>query len=130
MMQRDEIRARTSLPDAEREATASKRNRWPRLLSILLVVLVVLVAIGAALVTNLIPAADYTGIQIRTAAIILVGSYLALALGRIPGLQIDRAGIALVGAGLMVASGALSLEEAYAAVDAAASAMPIPPGCQ
>ena len=120
MMRKDEIRARTSLPGAEGKAAASKRNRWPRLLSILLVVLVVLVAIGAALVTNVIPAADHAGIQIRTvaAAIIFVGSYLALALGRIPGLQIDRAGIALVGAGLMVASGALSLEEAYAAVDA------------
>jgi len=120
MMRRDETRARTSLADAKEDSTASKRNRWPRLLSILLVVLVVLVAIGAALVTNVIPVADHAGIQIRSAAaaIIFVGSYLALALGRIPGLQIDRAGIALVGAGLMVASGALSLEEAYAAVDA------------
>jgi Na+/H+ antiporter NhaD/arsenite permease-like protein len=51
------------------------------------------------------------------AAVIFVGSYLALAVGRIPGLNIDRAGIALVGAGLMVASGALPLEDAYKAVD-------------
>jgi Na+/H+ antiporter NhaD/arsenite permease-like protein len=35
----------------------------------------------------------------------------------VPGLSIDRAGVALVGAGLMVASGALSLEDAYKAVD-------------
>jgi Na+/H+ antiporter NhaD/arsenite permease-like protein len=48
---------------------------------------------------------------------IFVGSYLALAIGRIPGLSIDRAGIALVGAGLMVASGALPLADAYKAVD-------------
>ena len=46
------------------------------------------------------------------AGVIFAGSYLALALGRIPGLSIDRAGIALVGAGLMVASGALPLEDA------------------
>jgi Na+/H+ antiporter NhaD/arsenite permease-like protein len=51
------------------------------------------------------------------AGAIFIGSYLAIALGRIPGLSIDRAGIALVGAGLMVASGALSLEDAYRAVD-------------
>jgi Na+/H+ antiporter NhaD/arsenite permease-like protein len=51
------------------------------------------------------------------AVVIFVGSYLALAIGRIPGLSIDRAGIALVGAGLMVASGALPLEDAYKAVD-------------
>jgi len=108
------------MPNTESKATASKWKRWPVLLSILLVVLVVLVAIGAALVTNLIPTGGYASTEIRTiaAAIIFAGSYLALALGRIPGLQIDRAGIALVGAGLMVASGALSLDEAYAAVDA------------
>jgi Na+/H+ antiporter NhaD/arsenite permease-like protein len=51
------------------------------------------------------------------AGVIFVGSYLALAIGRIPGLSIDRAGIALVGAGLMVASGSLPLEDAYKAVD-------------
>ncbi len=51
------------------------------------------------------------------AGVIFGGSYLALAIGRIPGLSIDRAGIALVGAGLMVASGALPLEDAYKAVD-------------
>jgi Na+/H+ antiporter NhaD/arsenite permease-like protein len=44
-------------------------------------------------------------------------TYLALALGRIPGLKLDRAGAALAGAAAMVASGALSLEEAYRAID-------------
>jgi len=48
---------------------------------------------------------------------IFAGSYAGLAIGRIPGLSIDRAGIALVGAGLMIASGALSLDEAYQAID-------------
>jgi Na+/H+ antiporter NhaD/arsenite permease-like protein len=48
---------------------------------------------------------------------IFAASYLALAIGRIPGLSIDRAGVALVGASLMVASGALSLDQAYKAVD-------------
>jgi Na+/H+ antiporter NhaD/arsenite permease-like protein len=44
-------------------------------------------------------------------------TYLALALGEIPGLRVDRAGIALVGAAAMMASGALSMHEAAKAVD-------------
>lgn len=44
-------------------------------------------------------------------------TYLAMALGRIPGLKLDRAGAALAGAAGMVACGALSLEEAYRAID-------------
>jgi Na+/H+ antiporter NhaD/arsenite permease-like protein len=101
------------------ENNASRWTRLPGLLSILLVGLVVLIAIEAALTTSLIPAGDRAGAELRTgaAAAIFVGSYLALALGRIPGLHIDRAGIALVGAGLMVASGALPVEDAYKAVD-------------
>ncbi len=51
------------------------------------------------------------------AGVIFAASYAALAAGRIPGLAIDRAGIALVGACLMIASGALSLEQAYQALD-------------
>jgi Na+/H+ antiporter NhaD/arsenite permease-like protein len=44
-------------------------------------------------------------------------TYLALALGRIPGLRIDRAGIALVGAAAMLACGILSMHDAAKAVD-------------
>ncbi len=51
------------------------------------------------------------------AAIIFVASYLAIAIGKVPGLRIDRAGVALTGACLMVASGALPMEEAYRAID-------------
>jgi Na+/H+ antiporter NhaD/arsenite permease-like protein len=103
----------------EREDKASKRRRWPGVLSVLLVGIVVLIAIAAALATSLLPTGDRLGAEGRTvaAAFIFVGSYLALSIGRIPGLSIDRAGIALVGAGLMVASGALPLEDAYKAVD-------------
>jgi len=74
---------------------------------------------AAALAPSLFPAGDRIGWEGRSVAagVIFVGSYLALAVGRIPGLSIDRAGIALVGAGLMVASGALTLEDAYKAVD-------------
>ena len=44
-------------------------------------------------------------------------TYLALALGRIPGLRIDRAGISLVGAAAMLAAGVLSMRDAAKAVD-------------
>src|SRR3984957_11457080 len=98
---------------------AAKRSRWPIALSVLLVGLVVLTAIAAAVAPSLLPIGDRLGGDGRkiAAAVIFVGSYLALAIGRIPGLSIDRAGIALVGASLMVASGALPLEDAYRAVD-------------
>jgi Na+/H+ antiporter NhaD/arsenite permease-like protein len=95
------------------------RSRWLVALSVLLVGLVVVIAIAASLAPSLLPTGDQMGGEGRSVAagVIFVGSYLALAIGRIPGLSIDRAGIALVGAGLMVASGALSLEDAYKAVD-------------
>ena len=44
-------------------------------------------------------------------------TYVALALGKIPGLRIDRAGIALVGAAAMLAGGVLSMHDAARAVD-------------
>src|ERR1700675_2690948 len=98
---------------------SSKRSYWLAALSILLVGFVVVIAMAAALAPELLPAGDRIGGESRSvaAAVIFVGSYLALAIGRIPGLSIDRAGIALVGAGLMVASGALPLEDAYKAID-------------
>lgn len=61
------------------------------------------------------PAVD-PRLPVTATAAIFVASYGALALGRIPGLAVDRAGIALVGACLMVAAGALTLEQAHAAI--------------
>jgi Na+/H+ antiporter NhaD/arsenite permease-like protein len=98
---------------------SSKRSFWLAALSVLLVGLVVLMAMAAALAPSLLPVGDRIGSEGRSVAagLVFVGSYFALAIGRIPGLSIDRAGIALVGAGLMVASGALPLEDAYKAID-------------
>ena len=95
------------------------KTRWPVALSVLLVGVVVAVALAAAFAPVVLPAGDrMAGDGSSVAAgIIFVGSYVALAIGRIPGLSIDRAGIALVGAGLMVASGALPLDDAYQALD-------------
>ena len=44
-------------------------------------------------------------------------TYLALAIGKVPGLRIDRSGIALVGAAGMLAFGVLDLHDAAKAVD-------------
>src|SRR4051794_35748803 len=44
-------------------------------------------------------------------------TYLAMAVGKVPGLRVDRAGIALVGAVVMLACGVLSLPDAAEAVD-------------
>jgi Na+/H+ antiporter NhaD/arsenite permease-like protein len=95
------------------------RSRWPIALSALLGGIVLAAAIAAALAPVVLPIGDRLAVdgQSVAAGVISVGSYLALAIGRIPGLSIDRAGIALVGAGLMVASGAPPLEGAYEAVD-------------
>ena len=47
------------------------------------------------------------------ALVILVLTYLGVAVGRIPGLRLDRAGIAFLGGAAMIALGPLSLEEAF-----------------
>ncbi|WP_170153045.1 anion transporter [Roseiarcus fermentans] len=88
-------------------------------LSLVLLGLVLAIAFGAALARYLLPRGHEVIGESRdiAAGVIFAGSYLALAIGRIPGLSIDRAGIALVGAGLMVASGALPLQDALKAVD-------------
>jgi Na+/H+ antiporter NhaD/arsenite permease-like protein len=80
---------------------------------------VVLIALAAAVLPHLFPLANrFDEDSLRIAGVVIfAGSYLALAIGRIPGLAVDRAGIALVGAALMVASGALPIEDAYAAID-------------
>jgi Na+/H+ antiporter NhaD/arsenite permease-like protein len=50
--------------------------------------------------------------------VLVLLTYVGLALGRIPGLALDRTGFALLGAMAFLASGAISVEEAKAAVDA------------
>jgi Na+/H+ antiporter NhaD/arsenite permease-like protein len=107
-------------PEADEDRSMPEpRRRWRGVVSLLLVTLVVITALAAALAPGLLPDGARLGADGRrvAAAVIFIASYAALAIGRVPGLRIDRAGIALAGAGLMVASGALSLGEAYAALD-------------
>ncbi len=51
------------------------------------------------------------------ALIIFAATYVALAFGRLPWLRVDRTGAAIIGASLMVAANALTLRQAYAAID-------------
>ncbi len=65
---------------------------------------------------------DETNVTTHPASIPLVSTifgltYLALAVGKVPGLRIDRSGIALVGAAAMLGFGVLDLREAAKAVD-------------
>lgn len=48
---------------------------------------------------------------------IFAGTYLVIAIGKLPGYRLDRAGAALLGASLMAAVGVVSLDEAYRAID-------------
>ena len=87
-----------------------------RLASLTALGLLLLLALTAALFPWIEPSQD--GAARHLAALsIFIGSYLALAIGKIPGLAIDRAGVALVGACLMVASGVVPLQDAYQAID-------------
>ena len=87
-------------------------------LGVVFAVTIVLLALAGGLAPSLLPGTLVgRDAQSVAAAAIFASSYLALAVGRVPGLAIDRAGVALVGACLMVASGALPLEDAYKAVD-------------
>jgi Na+/H+ antiporter NhaD/arsenite permease-like protein len=51
------------------------------------------------------------------AALIFAGTYLVMAVGRLPGWQVERAGAAFIGAVAMVVTGVLTLPDAFAAID-------------
>ncbi|HEY1242995.1 MAG TPA: anion transporter [Bryobacteraceae bacterium] len=52
-----------------------------------------------------------------TPILIFAGTYLVLAVGRLPGFRVDRTGAAIIGASLMLAANILTVEEAYAAIN-------------
>src|ERR1700684_365138 len=96
-------------------------NRWKagsagRLVSLIAVAMLLALAFASAALPWIMPSKDEAARRIAPVCI-FAASYLALAIGKVPGLSIDRAGVALVGACLMVASGALSIDEAYKAID-------------
>jgi Na+/H+ antiporter NhaD/arsenite permease-like protein len=112
-----EIEPTSRFAGAGQGSDPAARRRWPAIAGIAFVVLVVGVSLLAAVAPGLLPNRLGTGVEKVAALVIFVASYLALAIGKIPGLSIDRAGVALVGAGLMVAAGVLPLADAYKAID-------------
>jgi Na+/H+ antiporter NhaD/arsenite permease-like protein len=95
---------------------AGRGGSVARVASLALIFLLVGLALLAAAAPWLLPDDGGTARRVAAAGIFLA-SYLALAIGKVPGLSIDRAGVALVGACLMVGSGALGLDDAYRAID-------------
>jgi Na+/H+ antiporter NhaD/arsenite permease-like protein len=118
-----ENQTRAVVPSPERpppkQNVAAGSRRWPKVAGVAAAGLVVVLALIAGAASHLPPISPTFADDIRkiAATVIFATSYLALALGKIPGLSIDRAGVALVGASLMVASGTLSPAEAYQAID-------------
>src|SRR5438128_11792180 len=55
--------------------------------------------------------------QTVAALVIFAGTYLVIAVGKLPGYRLDRAGAALLGAALMVGLGVLPVDAAYRAID-------------
>ncbi len=102
-----------------RSDPARGKRRFPGSIGFAAAILVVALAVLAAVTPAKHLARPEIGAELRAAAaaVIFTASYIAIAIGKIPGLSIDRAGIALVGASLMVVSGALTPEEAYQAID-------------
>lgn len=96
-----------------------RQTAWLSGASLALVGGIVLLTFLSFFASAFLPANDGRVDEIRRLAVIAIftGSYVALAIGRVPGLGIDRAGIALAGAVLMVTSGALPIDDAYAAID-------------
>src|SRR3954465_5968695 len=97
------------------------RGRWRagspgELASLTTVALLLLLALGAAALPWIVPGENAAARRLAAISI-FTASYIALAIGKVPGLSIDRAGVALVGACLMVGSGVISLQEAYQAID-------------
>src|SRR5215469_256170 len=97
------------------------RGQWvpatvSRAASLTAVALLLLLAFLAPVLPWIVPSEDVTAKRLAALSI-FIASYLALAIGKVPGLSIDRAGVALVGACLMVASGVLTLDDAYKAID-------------
>ena len=52
-----------------------------------------------------------------SAFLIFLGTYLVLAIGRLPGFRVDRTGAAIIGASLMIAFRVLTVDEAFQAIN-------------
>jgi Na+/H+ antiporter NhaD/arsenite permease-like protein len=100
----------------------TKRSRWRRRVALGLAFLAILTALGMFGVRHFdfnisLASAVWDDATASAAVAIFVGTYLVIAIGKLPGYQLDRAGAALLGASLMIGLGAISLDQAYRAID-------------
>src|SRR5438132_4415626 len=63
------------------------------------------------------PGSHAPGRRVLAALLIFGGTYLVLAIGRLPGFRVDRTGAVIIGASLMLAFNVLTVEEAWAAIN-------------
>jgi Na+/H+ antiporter NhaD/arsenite permease-like protein len=63
------------------------------------------------------PSLSWSSLQVGSAYVIFLASYLVFAIGKFPGLKINRPGAAMVGAVAMVASGVVSAGDALHFID-------------
>ncbi|WP_082652651.1 anion transporter [Aureimonas sp. AU12] len=94
-------------------------RRGPSLGAILAVAvpLVLLAALGLVFREPITSVLAVTPWSTDAAVVIFIATYAVIAIGKLPGTRLDRAGAALLGAGLMVGVGAMTMEEAFAAID-------------
>ena len=52
-----------------------------------------------------------------TPLLIFLGTYIVLAIGRLPGFRVDRTGAAIIGASLMIGFNVLSMEEVFRSIN-------------
>ncbi len=113
-------------PSREAEVAPSpelrRRSIWPVLLALLVgVAALSLLFARPQSLGFLWPAAMPAGLSGRITAlaaiVIFAATYLAVAIGRLPGFSVDRPAAAFIGASLMVGFGVLTLREAYQAID-------------
>src|ERR1700720_2005201 len=90
---------------------------WPLVLIGAVLALAAAIGVGLAWSRGLLAALTLDDAPRIAAVVIFIATYVVIAIGKLPRFQLDRTGAALLGATLMVACGAISLRDAYEAID-------------
>lgn len=115
-------RSERAIDESSRREGKSRSHSFGRVATVLLILLAILTGLGvcAALSFDLrLPTMQTLWSDSATiiAIAIFAGTYLVIAIGKLPGYHLDRAEAALLGASFMVGLGAVSLDQAYRAID-------------
>ncbi len=108
------VRHKTGITDGGIAEPGSPR---PLVLIGAVLALAAAVGIGLAWSRSLLAALTLDDAPRIAAVVIFIATYVVIAIGKLPRFQLDRTGAALLGATLMVACGAISLGDAYKAID-------------